>query len=973
MISHHTKIEIPPRLKAILEADENLHNAVQRSLLNFKDWIIDNKVIFFREYTDHGPRHIEIVMANAVGLIAQETWDAGILTPADAAVLTLSVLLHDCAMHLTEEGFLCLIQDKSGCKPLAAFGDKAWSEQWAEFLREAKRFDAKTDLAVFGDDYAVRSLPDDRRDWTSAHYHLIGEFIRRHHPRLAHQIAVGSVPGVAGVEPIQVDRHLTLAQRDLIGLVARSHGISLRDSVDALRDKDGTQEYFNVHAPYLMALLRVADYLELESDRAADSTLRVRSLRSPLSQREWAAHKAVFNFRYGQNDPEAISITAQPESVEAYLRVKEWQAGIQSELDASWAVLGEVYGRFQNEGWNHFALKLRRVRSNLDNDTTFKATNPDTDYIPRKVAFHTDSAQLLPLLVGPLYQDNPFMGVRELLQNAVDAVNEMEEYLRCHPERKDKIKRKQQEADIVITLDKDEAGQYVLTISDNGIGMNADVICNYFLTAGASFRKSDAYAREFMDEEGHSRVARSGKFGIGALATFLIGDSLEVTTRHIDEAQGIRFTATLDASNIPLTYIDCEVGTTIRIPVRPNPMGGPFRFWDISDAYDWYCLETPSIVTYINKKRCSATYSALTTTELLNDWRRIDFVGFNTICWAYRAFDNLGGIICNGITGCARPYRWLLSEIGLACPTLYIEDADGNLPLTLDRRTLQNRLPFEQELATDIIRDWIAHILVNLPPLNSQDSVFVLDTTMFGAFTSYLELARLQNRNKHVLPFYCSRNGVALSSSENIFSTPSLTILINPDLPSLNGEAVASARDISVTDNFLPLICTDSDLNRAFARIAMSGFCGIRAWIPDAYPMRETPAVPSNEDTNTYKPFHISAQKLSHSSIRNVGECLAASETFTKIAQRLNRQAEEKHSSSGLPILVEAYASTKSEKFSEGHTLFAEVWRDIIRNPIIPYNVEERKQKLGHAYNVLRPYIEKHEAKRAERERRGNS
>ena len=43
-------------------------------------------------------------------------------------------------------------------------------------------------------------------------------------------------------------------------------------------------------------------------------------------------------------------------------------------------------------------------------------------------------------------------------------------------------------------------------------------------------------------------------------------------------------------------------------------------------------------------------------------------------------------------------------------------------------------------------------------------------------------------------------------------------------------------------------------------------------------------------------------------------------------------------------------------------TVVARMWRDIIREPVIPYSVTARKSKLAHAFQTLAPHVERHEA-----------
>jgi hypothetical protein len=72
----------------------------------------------------------------------------------------------------------------------------------------------------------------------------------------------------------------------------------------------------------------------------------VYSLKNPVSQKEWDVHASIRNIHVNGEDPEALIIRANLPSVGTFLRLKDWLLDIQQELDTSWAVLGEVYGRF---------------------------------------------------------------------------------------------------------------------------------------------------------------------------------------------------------------------------------------------------------------------------------------------------------------------------------------------------------------------------------------------------------------------------------------------------------------------------------------------------------------------------------------------------------------------------------------------------------------------------------------------------
>jgi len=100
-------LEIPRRLRKLLNQDPSLERAVSDTLTEFEPWIEGSGLPFFPEYTDHGPRHLVQVMRTAEALINGPAWK--VLTPGDAAALIIAVLLHDCAMHLREDGFVQLV------------------------------------------------------------------------------------------------------------------------------------------------------------------------------------------------------------------------------------------------------------------------------------------------------------------------------------------------------------------------------------------------------------------------------------------------------------------------------------------------------------------------------------------------------------------------------------------------------------------------------------------------------------------------------------------------------------------------------------------------------------------------------------------------------------------------------------------------------------------------------------------------
>ncbi|HEX8831643.1 MAG TPA: hypothetical protein VF705_10775, partial [Longimicrobium sp.] len=222
-----------------------------RALAEYEEWLEHSRsgMSFFPDFTDHGIGHLQAVLDLSEALVADgshgrpNTW--AVLTPGDAATLVLATLAHDVGMHLTPDGFLALVASSAEAPTIPDFDKKLWPQLWEEFLGEARRWDGKTLKRIFGEAVttrpnsrpAVRRPPENPEYWDKLDLRLIGEFARRHHPRIAHEIALAGWPASSGDSPPPLKLDLTgefSELADLAGLVARSHGLELRDTLGYL-------------------------------------------------------------------------------------------------------------------------------------------------------------------------------------------------------------------------------------------------------------------------------------------------------------------------------------------------------------------------------------------------------------------------------------------------------------------------------------------------------------------------------------------------------------------------------------------------------------------------------------------------------------------------------------------------------------------------------------------------------------------
>lgn len=768
-------IQIPERLRNKLDENQALSAAVRKNLETFTPWIKHSGMPFFPGFTDHGTSHINEVLKTAASLISDASYK--LLSAEDVAVLALSILLHDCGMHMTQDAFRALISNDQA-PVIPEFRDQPWRKLWQDYLSEARRFGQDKLLAIFGktDPYDVTRL--DLSNLTERDYFLIGEFVRRHHTRFAHEVALRGVPRAEGL-PLQLT-DLDHDFKDMSGLVARSHGMSIRSTAEYITQKYGLfAEYKNVKLPFLMAVLRISDYVQVKSERALQTLLSVKELRSPVSRQEWRNHAAVQDVSLRHNDPEALYVQAIPVDVITYLRLEALLRDIQRELDESWATLGEVYGRLND--LSKLGLLIRRVRSNLDSKDKFSR---NVSYLPIKARFDSSGPDLLKLLVGPLYNYEYKVGIRELLQNAVDACKELIDLKRTTPSIVDDG-NSQPSVKVLITENEDGTGW--IEVSDNGIGMAVDTVTQYFLIAGASFRNSDVWKKQHTDEAGQVKVTRGGRFGVGALAAFLLGDEITVTTRHINQpaAEGIEFKARIDAPTIELRRYTGPNGTSIKIWVsdtsvleelkpytwRQEINAGETVVLTAWDSVDWFVQATPKVeyrwdgytresdssrVRYIGTFTPRKEHLVPTTNSLDDCWHAIPNPDdYEAIYWRYiEELENIqrpendefnttdlghDEITVNGIRIKKATYydsnSNLLADIGgktgpdinICRPTMAIFDPAGLCPINLQRSSIAfERMGVDEILAKDILR----HRLVEM------STIFATGCSTLGEFTN---------------------------------------------------------------------------------------------------------------------------------------------------------------------------------------------------------------------------------------------
>lgn len=287
---------------------------------------------------------------------------------------------------------------------------------------------------------------------------------------------------------------------------------------------------YNLSAQYIAILLRIADYLDMDAQRAP---LYLYKYLNPTdySDLEWRQHfnienykKIRFNERTGLKEIIFDGYSTDPAVHRKLLKYFD-------SLDKELLNAVNLCQSFQNN------IYLLYVNTHIINkiDTrgfTFSDYRLELNY-----------KAITNLLMGEnIYGDKKY-GLREIIQNSIDACKTMAEIAQTH----ENFIFQKYEPIIMIALNKEKQS---VTILDNGTGMDIHILKNCFLNVGVSYYNSDAYKLQGRE---YSPI---GFYGIGFLSCFMLSDKVEVRTKHIDKNQIIKIEFEKNSEYICLTYED---------------------------------------------------------------------------------------------------------------------------------------------------------------------------------------------------------------------------------------------------------------------------------------------------------------------------------------------------------------------------------------------------------------------------------
>lgn len=434
-----------------------------KKVFDYAKDLLPHVVNVFSNYTQHDVDH-SIMITNYMFDIID---DATKMNDLEITMMIYSALLHDIGMVVTDEEIMRIRQDDLtiiDCKysiVLQSLKDDKLAIQECIRPIHAKRSACH-----------ISKLNDDKRSW----------------------FLLPDSTNISFAEDIQ--------------MICTSHNESF-EWVKSELHEDNYKGCYSYNAQYIAMLLRLADLLDLDENR---TPLHLYQLINPegLGDLEWRQHFIIANtpkiYINDTTKQKVIRLYGESSDPKVHRKLLKYIDIINQELHDA------IYfsDTFQEKKY------ILQFKSNVENKIqtkkfTFSDFKLDLDY-----------NAVTKLLMGEhIYGDKKY-GLRELVQNSLDACMLMKEVSESRIEFK--YKRYEPYINIIFNRDKKE-----VIISDNGIGMSLDILKKYFLNVGVSYYSSNEYKYK-----GYS-YNPIGNYGIGFLSCFMLSSNVYIESKRYDD------------------------------------------------------------------------------------------------------------------------------------------------------------------------------------------------------------------------------------------------------------------------------------------------------------------------------------------------------------------------------------------------------------------------------------------------------
>ncbi len=508
----------------------------------------------YPEYTLHDEAHL-VRVTYLMGVILQESGSLEHLSYLEIAILILAAFLHDIGMAPPREK----VEEIIASPEFSLFRTTRQCE--LEGLREL--------LALSENP----SLPEDEKRLSrlraaEIERSILTEYLRRRH---------GDVGADYIVQEWSGDSQWVFEDYDIAEIVAwvcKGHTFHPQQLVSEYADCFPLDKHIGqtpVNILYCSMILRLADILDFDRERTPQVLYQNISPRNSISVKEWNKHRSVTGWIISS---EKIVFECECTHPVYEKTLRSFLDHIDSELQSCLLL---VHDFPQRDGIaERYALKLPRV---VDRSRIVAKSN---SYSYIDLAFSLSPEEITKLLMGRDLWGGSCLCIRELIQNAYDAIRHRRAVEHATGNEWNKGK-------ITLIQRLNSQGHLEFECHDNGMGMNRHILEDYFFKIGRSYYRSPEFEQERTGLKGRGAdFDPVSQFGIGIASVFMLGNSLRIRTqRYLGPSRGCEESLTIEVDGLS------RMAVTRTLPIdEPRPgteitvVGEKMSPDEASD--DWY-------------------------------------------------------------------------------------------------------------------------------------------------------------------------------------------------------------------------------------------------------------------------------------------------------------------------------------------------------------------------------------------------
>lgn len=507
-------------------------------------WVVDHAQIIsdqivrrLPQYTLHNGTHLFNVLSIMEELLPDETLQQ--LTPLECALCILAAFTHDLGMVMLDDE-VQKYQEKNNTPE-----HQEWlrhCDAYPEERRQVERWKTIRDCESARTDEANRRI-------SYLEGHLLAEFIRKRHADKLDPILHWLKLLETEAKNQALFCYGGFNFKRYLAQIGVSHGQRVSWLRETLVGSDKPDRFcrladgerVNVAFPGL--LVRLADIMDFDASRAPGVLYKHFGIENAVSILEWNKHMAITGWSF---DDDTLTYEADACEHPVYEKsIRGFVNAIDREIKSVREELTWQRGLLRGKG-DHYQLRLPEFV-----EARICAAINDQGcpiYIFHDLQFELDQYEIQQLLMGESLYADPTLCLRELLQNALDALQMRDLRLKVLAKDLDArveptdVLRPSEALQVEVTWGRNSAtDREFIRVWDNGCGMTKEVLERYFTKLGKSYYRSPEYERErqILREHGFI-VSPISQFGIGFLSCFMLADEIYLRTRPGHANDGVR-------------------------------------------------------------------------------------------------------------------------------------------------------------------------------------------------------------------------------------------------------------------------------------------------------------------------------------------------------------------------------------------------------------------------------------------------